>query len=295
MPVTVTTPDRLDRPPSLASRLVRVVRGRGWWIFALILLILAAWAIFPEFFMPYDSERLNPRNRLLEPMSESPDGTHIAGTDSLGRDLMSQMIRGTRLTFYIAFVATVIGAVVGVLLGMIAGYFGGLTDRLIMRLGEAQTAMPMFLVAILLLSMLGPSITILVIVLPTLVWPIFARVVRAETLQIKEATYIEAAVATGCSTTTVLFSHVLPNVVPRILVLFVVEVGHVMLAEAGLSFLGVGIQPPDVTWGLLIADGRPLLTVAWWLTILPGILLSVTVLSLNMLSRRFEQFAGAAG
>ena len=154
--------------------------------------------------------------------------------------------------------------------------------------------MPMFLVAILLLSLLGPSVTILIIVLPTLVWPIFARVVRAETLQIKQATYIEAAIATGCSTPAVLGRHVLPNVVPRILVLFVVEIGHVMLAEAGLSFLGVGVQPPDITWGLLISDGRPLLTVAWWLTILPGVLLSLTVLSLNILSRRFEQYAGAA-
>jgi peptide/nickel transport system permease protein len=295
MPVRVTTADRVERDPSLAGRLVNAIRGRGWWLFALFLLVILAWALLPDVFMPHDAERLNPRNRLLEPMSESADGTHIAGTDSLGRDLMSQMILGTRLTLYIAVVSTLLGALVGVLLGMTAGYFGGSSDRLIMRLGEAQTAMPMFLVAILLLSMLGPSITILIIVLPTLVWPIFARIVRAETIQIKEATFIEAAVATGCSTPTVLFNHVLPNVVPRVLVLFVVEIGHVMLAEAGLSFLGVGIQPPDVTWGLLIADGRPLLTVAWWLTIIPGVLLSFTVLSLNILSRRFEQFAGAAG
>ena len=163
-----------------------------------------------------------------------------------------------------------------------------------MRLTEAQTAMPMFLVAILLLSMLGPSVSILIIVLPTLVWPIFARVIRAETLQLRQATFIEAAHATGCSTLTVMVRHVIPNVAPRILVLAVIEVGHVMLAEAGLSFLGVGVQPPDTTWGLLIAEGRPLLTVAWWLTILPGVLLGITVLALNMMARRFETAAGAA-
>ena len=181
------------------------------------------------------------------------------------------------------------------LFGLLGGYFGGRTDRLLMRLGEAQTAMPMFLVAILLLSLLGPSVTILIIVLPCLVWPIFARVVRAETLRLREATFIEASVATGCSTTTILGRHLLPNVAPRILVLCVVEIGHVMLSEAGLSFLGVGVQPPDTTWGLLISEGRPLLAVAWWLTILPGVLLGVSVLVLNLLGRYWEARSGASG
>lgn len=268
-------------------------RGHGWWVFAAFLALMAAWAAVPDLFTPFD-DRLHPLRRLLPPLSFSDDGFHLAGTANLGEDLFTQMIKGTRLTMYIALVATVIGTATGVIIGMLAGYFGGLLDRLLMRLGEAQTAMPMFLVAILLLSMLGPSVVILIVVLPTLVWPIFARVVRAETLQVREATYIEAAVATGCTVPTVLFSHVLPNVVPRILVLFVVEIGHVMLAEAGLSFLGVGVQPPDETWGSLIAEGRPLLSTAWWLTILPGVLLGLVVLSLNMLSRRFERFAGAA-
>ena len=292
---TDRVPSRIRAPMAAVNRrLSAVAAGRGWWLFAAFLALMVAWVVAPDVFAPYDAERLDPRNRLIGPFGDSALGTHWAGTDSLGVDLFSQMVQGARLTFYIAIVATLLGTGVGVVLGMLAGYFGGVTDRFIMRLGEAQTAMPMFLVAILLLSLLGPSVTILIIVLPTLVWPIFARVVRAETLQIKQATYIEAAVATGCSTPAVLGRHVLPNVVPRILVLFVVEIGHVMLAEAGLSFLGVGVQPPDITWGLLISDGRPLLTVAWWLTILPGVLLSVTVLSLNILSRRFEQYAGAA-
>ena len=292
---TNRVPSRIRAPMAAVNRrLSAVAAGRGWWVFAAFLALMVAWVVAPDVFAPYDAERLDPRNRLIGPFGDSAVGTHWAGTDSLGVDLFSLMVQGARLTFYIAIVATLLGAGVGVVVGMLAGYFGGVTDRFIMRLGEAQTAMPMFLVAILLLSLLGPSVTILIIVLPTLVWPIFARVVRAETLQIKQATYIEAAVATGCSTPAVLGRHVLPNVVPRILVLFVVEIGHVMLAEAGLSFLGVGVQPPDITWGLLISDGRPLLTVAWWLTILPGVLLSLTVLSLNILSRRFEQYAGAA-
>ena len=277
------------------GRLINMMGSRGWILLVLFLLLLVAASIVPDVFTPHDHDAQNLRARLLEPGDSSPEGQHLLGTDSLGRDLFSRMIIGTRLTLYIAVTATLIGAAVGVLFGLLGGYFGGRTDRLLMRLGEAQTAMPMFLVAILLLSLLGPSVTILIIVLPCLVWPIFARVVRAETLRLREATFIEASVATGCSTTTILGRHLLPNVAPRILVLCVVEIGHVMLSEAGLSFLGVGVQPPDTTWGLLISEGRPLLAVAWWLTILPGVLLGVSVLVLNLLGRYWEARSGASG
>ena len=277
------------------GRLINMMGSRGWILLVLFLLLLVAASIVPDVFTPHDHDAQNLRARLLGPGDSSPEGQHLLGTDSLGRDLFSRMIIGTRLTLYIAVTATLIGAAVGVLFGLLGGYFGGRTDRLLMRLGEAQTAMPMFLVAILLLSLLGPSVTILIIVLPCLVWPIFARVVRAETLRLREATFIEASVATGCSTTTILGRHLLPNVAPRILVLCVVEIGHVMLSEAGLSFLGVGVQPPDTTWGLLISEGRPLLAVAWWLTILPGVLLGVSVLVLNLLGRYWEARSGASG
>ena len=278
-----------------ARRVVDAVRTRLWYVCVAFLVLMVLWAIFPAFFSPLDPDAINPRNRLLEPLAVSADGRHWAGTSVLGLDLYSQMVVGARLTLFVAVAATAIGAAIGIVVGMLSGYFQGWVDRALMRLTEAQTAMPMFLVAILLLSILGPSVSILIIVLPALVWPIYARVIRAETMRIREATYVEAAVATGCSTTTLLIRHVLPNVTPRILVLTVIEIGHVMLAEAGLSFLGVGVQPPDTTWGLLIADGRPLLTVAWWLTILPGVLLGLTVLCLNLLARRFETRAGAAG
>ena len=276
------------------GRLIATLGKRGWIALVLFLLVLAAASILPGVFTPHDPELLNLRARLLSPGSSSTEGLHLLGTDTLGRDLFSRMIVGARLTLYIAVVATLIGAGIGVLFGLLGGYFGGRTDRLLMRLGEAQTAMPMFLVAILLLSLLGPSVTILIIVLPCLVWPIFARVVRAEALRLSEETFIEASVATGCSTPTILGRHLLPNVAPRILVLCVIEIGHVMLSEAGLSFLGVGVQPPDTTWGLLISEGRPLLAVSWWLTILPGVLLGITVLVLNLLGRYWEARSGAA-
>ena len=277
------------------GRLINMMGSRGWILLVLFLLVLAAASVLPDVFAPHDPAQHDLRGRLLGPGTSSPDGLHILGTDSLGRDLFSRMVVGTRLTLFIAVTATLIGAGIGVLFGLLGGYFRGRTDRLLMRLGEAQTAMPMFLVAILLLSLLGPSVTILIIVLPCLVWPIFARVVRAEALRLREETFIEASVAIGCPTTTILARHLLPNVAPRVLVLCVVEIGHVMLSEAGLSFLGVGVQPPDTTWGLLISEGRPLLAVAWWLTILPGVLLGITVLVLNLLGRYWEARSGATG
>ncbi len=287
-------PDRISEH-RVWGRLVSMLGSRGWILLVLFLVLLVAASIVPDVFAPHDHEAQDLRARLLAPGESSPEGLHLLGTDSLGRDLFSRMVIGTRLTLFIAVSATLIGAGIGVLFGLIGGYFGGRTDRLLMRLGEAQTAMPMFLVAILLLSLLGPSVGILLVVLPCLVWPIFARVVRAEALRLREETFIEASVATGCSTSTILGRHLLPNVAPRILVLCVVEIGHVMLSEAGLSFLGVGVQPPDTTWGLLISEGRPLLAVAWWLTILPGVLLGISVLVLNLLGRYWEARSGAAG
>ncbi len=299
--MSVTVARRTEEGPARTSehsvwgRLIKMLGSRGWILLVLFLVLLVAASIVPDVFAPHDHETQNLRARLLAPGESSPEGLHLLGTDSLGRDLFSRMVIGTRLTMFIAVSGTLIGAAIGVLFGLLGGYFGGRTDRLLMRLGEAQTAMPMFLVAILLLSLLGPSVGILLVVLPCLVWPIFARVVRAEALRLREETFIEASIATGCSTSTILGRHLLPNVAPRILVLCVVEIGHVMLSEAGLSFLGVGVQPPDTTWGLLISEGRPLLAVAWWLTILPGVLLGITVLVLNLLGRYWESRSGAAG
>ena len=299
--MSVTVAKRTGTDPGRTSqhrvwgRLIEMLSSRGWILLVLFLVLLVAAAIVPDVFATHDHDAQNLRARLLAPGESSSEGLHLLGTDSLGRDLFSRMVVGTRLTLFIAVMGTLIGAGVGVLFGLLGGYFGGRTDRLLMRLGEAQTAMPMFLVAILLLSLLGPSVGILLVVLPCLVWPIFARVVRAEALRLREETFIEASIATGCSTSTILGRHLLPNVAPRILVLCVIEIGHVMLAEAGLSFLGVGVQPPDTTWGLLISEGRPLLAVAWWLTILPGVLLGITVLVLNLLGRYWEARSGAAG
>jgi peptide/nickel transport system permease protein len=258
------------------------------------LLVIVAAVLMGERLAPYDPTGQLVTARLLPLFAESSRGFHWFGTDQLGRDVLSNMIAGARLTLFIGVVSTLAGMAIGVVLGMVAGFYGGRVDRVVMQLTEAQTAMPMFLVAIFFLSIMGPSIFNVIVILPTLVWPAFARLVRAETMRIRGALYVEAAVASGCTDWAVLGYHILPNLMPRIAVLAVIEIGHVMLAEAGLSFLGVGVQPPDTTWGLLIARGRPYLAVAWWLAIMPGVLLGLTVLALNMLSRRIASASGTA-
>lgn len=270
--------------------------ARNWSLFLWLayLFMVAAFALGGERLAPYEPGAQLVTARLLPPFSDSSRGFHLLGTDQLGRDVFSNMIAGARLTLIIGAVSTFFGMLIGVALGMIAGFYGGAVDRALMRLTEAQTAMPMFLVAIFFLTVLGPSIVNVMIILPTLVWPAFARLVRAETMRFRSSLFVEAAIASGCTNWAVLWHHILPNLAPRIAVLAVIEIGHVMLAEAGLSFLGVGVQPPETTWGLLIARGRPYLAVAWWLAIMPGLMLGLTVLALNMMSRRFATLSGTA-
>jgi peptide/nickel transport system permease protein len=270
----------------------------SWWnewnviLWLAYLCLILAFVLLGERIAPYDPTGQLVTARLRPLLAESSRGFHWLGTDQLGRDVLSNIIVGARLTLLIGLVSTLAGMVIGVALGTLAGFYGGMVDRFVTQLTEAQTAMPMFLVAIFFLSIMGPSIINVLIILPTLVWPAFARLVRAETMRIRSALFVEAAVASGCTDAAILGLHILPNLAPRIAVLAVIEIGHVMLAEAGLSFLGVGVQPPDTTWGLLIARGRPYLAVAWWLAIMPGVFLGLTVLALNMLSRRL---AGASG
>jgi peptide/nickel transport system permease protein len=284
--------EEISQPGTIGS----IQRAMSWSLLIWLgyLLLIAVFAATGSDLAPYDPTAQNVVSRLSPPWSSSTRGFHWLGTDQLGRDVLSNMIVATRLTLFIGLVSTLAGLVIGVAFGMLAGYYGGGVDRLVMRLTEAQTAMPMFLVAIFFLTVLGPTVLNVVIILPTLIWPAFARLVRAETMRLRSSLFVEAAVASGCTDRGILWYHILPNLASRIVVLTVIELGHVMLAEAGLSFLGVGVQPPSTTWGLLIARGRAYLAVAWWLAIMPGIMLGLTVLALNMLSRRFAATSGSA-
>jgi len=288
MPVVV-----VDNRVRLAHRSVRSrIGARLWWGYALIVGFVVLCAAVPGLLMPYDPLEQVPEERFLGPFSRGSRGLYLFGTDELGRDVLSKVIEGARLTVFIAFMATLIGASIGVVLGMLAGYLGGWVDRVVMRLTEAQTAMPMFLIALLLLSTLGASIWNLIAVLPTYVWPTFARLIRAETLRLRSTPFVEASVALGCSTPRILWRHLFPNLYGRVGVLTAISVGQVILSEAGLSFIGAGVQGEDVTWGLLIAGGRKYLTVAWWPSVFPGVFAGLTVFALNGLARRFTAGEG---
>jgi peptide/nickel transport system permease protein len=270
------------------------VRGKLWWVWLAILALLVVFAVFGSWIAPFDHTDQNVRAKFLDPWSSSDAGFHLMGTDELGRDVFSKVIVGTRLTMFIALASTLIGGAVGTVVGMLAGYKGGRIDRIAMRLTEAQTAMPMFLIALLLLSSLGASVWNLIVILPTYIWPTFARLIRAEVLRMRNSPFLEAAVALGCTTRTILARHVLPNLSGRVGVLLAISVGQVILAEAGLSFIGAGVQSPDVTWGLLISGGRRYLTVAWWATVFPGLFVGLAVFALNGIARRFTDVGRGA-
>lgn len=284
-----------DDPARLSRRTVRsTLSGKGWILSAVILAAVGVMVALGSRVAPYDPFEQMPEERFIRPWSAGPTGWYAFGTDELGRDVLSRTIQAARLTVFIAFVATVIGASIGVTLGMLSGYLGGWTDRVIMRMTEAQTAMPMFLVALLLMSTLGPSVGNLILVLPTYVWPTFARLIRAEATKLRSTPFVEASVALGCSTPRILWRHILPNLAGRVGALTAISVGQVILAEAGLSFIGAGVQGDDVTWGLLISGGRKYLAVAWWPSLLPGVFVGLTVFAINGMARRFASGEGKA-
>lgn len=285
--VVVSEPGQLTRRGPLA-----VLQGKAWTVAAAIVGLMLLFAATGNRLAPYSPTEQVPEERLVGPWTRLSRGLHIFGTDELGRDVLSRIIQGARLTVFIALMSTAIGALIGVTVGMLAGYLGGWVDRVVMRLTEAQTAMPMFLVALLLLSTLGASVWNLIAVLPTYVWPTFARLIRAETLRLRTTPFIEASVALGCRTNRILWRHLFPNLYGRVGVLCAISVGQVVLAEAGLSFIGAGVQGRDVTWGLLISGGRKYLTVAWWQSVFSGVFVGVTVFALNSLARRFTAGEG---
>jgi peptide/nickel transport system permease protein len=214
---------------------------------------------------------------------ESPDTRFILGTDSLGRDIAVRLMYGGRLSLFISLVSVCIALAIGLLIGLIAGFFGGWVDSVLMRLTDIQLSIPVLLLAITIVAVLGPNITNLIIVLGLTRWISWARVVRANVMQIKELEYIKAARAIGASSFVIIRRHILPNVITPIIIISSQMIGFFILMEAALSFLGLGVQPPDPSWGAMISDGRNYILVAPWSALAPGLALMVTVLAVNIL------------
>ena len=242
-------------------------------------------AVFANFITPYDPTEPIPGAKIFEPPFWSTGGTTRAllGTDFQGRDVVSRLIFGARVSLLVGVMGTVVAGSIGTTLGMLAGYIGGWVDQLIMRVTDAWLALPAIVFAIFLATMVWPSMWNIIIILGAVYWTRYARVIRGEVLSLREREFVKLAEIAGASRTRVIMRHILPNVMNSTMVLASLTIGVVIIAEASLSFLGVGVPPPQPAWGSMLADGRSMLMVGdWWLTIFPGLGIMLVVLATQL-------------
>jgi peptide/nickel transport system permease protein len=253
---------------------------------ALFLLLVVIGAALVSWIAPHDPYQGDIILRNQPPMTSAADGgfPHVFGTDPLGRDVLSRILLGGQISLSVGIVSVIVSGTFGVLLGLFAGYFRGWLDDLVMRLVDLQMSVPSLLIALLVLYVLGPSFTNVVLVLAITRWMIYARVTRGLMLSLREQLFVEAARSLGASHLRTIFRHMLPNIAGPLLVLATLELAVMLLTEASLSFLGLGIQAPDSSWGLMLAEGREYVTTAWWLVTMPGLAILLTTLSINLLA-----------
>ena len=247
------------------------------------LVLVVAVAIFAPVLAPYDPAAQDVLARLKPPAWAARGSLdHLLGTDHLGRDVLSRLIYGSRVTLIIASLVVLFAGALGVTIGLVAGYLGGRADSLLMRIVDIQVSFPGILLILLIVSVVGPGVPTLIVVLAITNWMIYARVVRGIVLQSRQSAYVEAAEVVGCGPVRVIWRHILPNLVAPLLTLAILEFTNIVLAEAAVSFLGLGVQPPATSWGLDVASGRDYVFIAWWLVTLPGLCIVFTVLSINL-------------
>ena len=250
-----------------------------------ILLTVTLTAIFANVLAPHNPEVGVLGDRFRPPAWQTGGSAdHLLGTDHLGRDVLSRLIFGARISIIVGFMAVIVAGTIGTVLGIMSGYLGRWVDQVVMRTTDAWLALPALMFAIFLAAILGPSVSNIIIILAAVFWTRYARIIRSEVLSLKERDFVRLAIVAGCSKRTIMLKHILPNVINTAIVLGTLQLGIVIIAEASLSFLGVGVPPPQPAWGLMLADGKKgMMAGYWWLTVLPGSCLALMVLSANLL------------
>jgi ABC-type dipeptide/oligopeptide/nickel transport system permease subunit len=295
-PLAGGEPDRDPQSRVVVGRYRGMVRGlaggiRELWgdkagfLGAVFLLVLVFVALFANQLAPHDPTLQSLSDRLTPPVwSDGGSWDHPLGTDNLGRDVLSRLMVGSRISLFVGTAVVVAAGTFGVLMGLIAGYKGGRVDSIIMRIVDTQVAFPGLLLALVVLAVVGPSVTSVVAVLAVNGWMVYARITRGTVLSVRETPYVEAAEIVGCKSRRVVLRHILPNLASPLLTLGILEFARIVLAEAALSYLGLGIQPPEMSWGLDVSIGKDYLYNAWWLVTFPGIAIALTVLSINLVA-----------
>ncbi|RAI53579.1 ABC transporter permease [Rhodobacteraceae bacterium AsT-22] len=262
---------------------LRSLFGDGFpWISAGILVGVILLAMVGPMVSPWQPGALDLRSAFQPPVWAGGAWSHPLGTDNLGRDIFSRIIAGTRVSVIVAFWAILLSGAIGTIIGMIAGSFGGWADTIIMRLVDMQLSIPPLALALILAAVLDPGLQAVVIVITVTYWSWYARIVRGEVLSLREREYVALARIAGCGPLTIFARHLAPNIVNTLLVLATLQVGQVIIFEASLSFLGLGIQSPDISWGVMLADARGYITNAWWAITMPGVAIMLTCLASNL-------------
>lgn len=272
-----------DRSVGLRGSRLRWLRPMPLFPLA-VLGTLTVVAVAAPFIAPYSPVEASLRDSMLPPAwVEGGTSAHPLGTDAFGRDVLSRLIYGARVSLSVAVLALAIAGLIGTTVGLVAGYVGGSLDSTLMRLVDMVLALPTLLIALAVAIALGPSFTNVILVIGGLMWANVARLVRGETLLLRQQDFVRYSRAVGVTDWRIVVRHILPNVAPTLLVITTLEVGHVILIESSLSFLGAGVPPPAPSWGSMIAEGASLLATGWWIALFPGLAILITVLSFNML------------
>ena len=281
-PVTIAATAAIDAPVP-PSALRQLLKNKALVVGGAILVVIVVLAVFAPLFAPYDPYVQDLVNRTVPPVwYDQGAWLHPLGTDQLGRDYLSRLLYGGRISLLIGASVAVISGLIGTTMGMLAGYFGGKTDMLVSFLVTTRLSMPVILVALATVALVGGSLWVVIAVLGLLKWDRFAVVMRSATQQVRSLEYVAAAQAAGASTTRIVLTEVLPNVLPHLIVIATLEAASAILLEASLSFLGLGVQPPLPSWGLMISEAKAYMFFSFWLIALPGTALALLIFAINL-------------